>query len=96
MRLSQALAGIKAQKEQDMASRKKRERLPEVIRDNWEVRDWTERDAYGTSKQGVSVYRRGTLIAEGPLDGAPYRRARRSIPKGLIADDIRVKLSKKS
>jgi len=74
---------------------KKRERLPEAIRNNWEVRDWTERDAYGTSIQGVSVYRKGELIAEGPIDGKPYRRARRNIPVGLISDDMRSKLGRK-
>ena len=51
------------------------------IDEHWEVREWTEKDAYGTSIPGLSVYRNGMLIAEGPLDKSPYRRSRIYIPK---------------
>ena len=66
------------------------------IRDAWEVRKWTEKDAYGTSVEGVSIYRHGVLIAEGPLHGSPYRRARRYIPRGLISDALRAKFQRPS
>ena len=63
-------------------------RRQDIINQHWEVRSWAHRDVYGTTTDGVSVYRDGWLIAEGPLKGAPYRRATRTIPKlpGLPED----------
>lgn len=75
-------------------SKSRRIRLPEAIRNAWEVREWSQRDAYGTTTEGVSLYRNGVLIAEGPLDGPPYRRTSRYIPRGLVSDAVRKKFSK--
>jgi len=72
-----------------------RHRLPEIIRDAWEAREWTEKDAYGTSIPGVSIYRNGALVAEGPIHGAPYRRTNRYIPRGLVSDSLRERFKKR-
>ena len=76
----------------------RRHRDSDVMRavlEQWEAREWTQKDAYGTSEDGVTILRAGVVVAEGPIKGSPYRRTTRHIPRGLISEALRRKFSKR-